>query len=181
MTNDFFFFSFWRYPLTFLEIRITKVILKSKRSSYEKVSYPYHEIHKIKPACDKGWFFFFCRFKNSVGICQGISSHYSMSDTFTLTCISNSFGWLFLAVVMATVSTAISISRAQPPSYIFRLSSSNKAINTCGYICIRSPSGLLCLLALLSTWLPSFLLVGASVSLSVVLLFTNSYKPLPYF
>ena len=101
-------------------------------------------------------FFFFCRFKNSVGICQGISSHYSMSDTFTLTCISNSFGWLFLAVVMATVSTAISTSRAQPPSYIFRLFLFYQRNEYLWHICIRSPSGPLCLLALLSTWLPSF-------------------------
>lgn len=85
----------------------------------KKVRTPYHKMHKIKPACNKCWNFFFLRFKNSVGICQGIGSHYSMSDTFTLKCISNSFGWLFLAIAMATVSTAISTSRGPSFIYIF--------------------------------------------------------------
>lgn len=70
-----------------------------------------------------------------------MGSHYSMSDTFTLTCISNSFGGLFLGVVMATISTAISTPRAQDCSLILGCFSSNKAINTlaCLYWKLEQP------------------------------------------
>lgn len=126
----------------------------------KKLVTPYHEIHKIKPACDKGWIFFFF-FAGSKTVLES-----AKESTHIIQCQTHLHSHV-LVIPLVDFSLLLSWQRFPLPFvslgpsllHIFLgFSSSNKAINTWPSISVRSPSGPLCLLALLSTWLPSFLL-----------------------
>lgn len=79
-----------------------------------------------------------------------------MSDTLMLIWISNSFGWLVFYVSMATVSTAISISGAQPWFACFSFLTKQLAINSCCVTICRQRGDLLFYFSLSTAclWIP---------------------------
>lgn len=107
----------------------------------KKLVTPYHEIHKIKPACDKGWIFFFF-FAGSKTVLESAkeSAHIIQCQTHLHSHV----------LVIPLVDFSLLLSWQQFPLpfvplgpsllHIFLgFSSSNKAINTCGVSVSETP------------------------------------------